>query len=135
MATFMEHIGGLIDRIKGTSYTRTYTDVPRSEVHHVQSNIFGDEFSVTITSHRRIYLTTFRRWWIFNRRTTVYEVSCEAAADARSRLDPLFFTPVTYPLLCSRLLQWTPYPHIYAINAFLGQMRKTRTVHPSTTVV
>lgn len=122
MPTFLELVGGLIDRWRGSNFTRIYSGNKETEVHHLKSKVLEDDFFVTITSRRIIYLTTYRRWWIPNRRTTVYEVVCSASPEVRAKLDPIFFKPVIYPLLCSRLLQWTPYPHIYAIHAFLGQI-------------
>jgi hypothetical protein len=122
MPTFLEHIGGLLDRWKGPRYTRVYKDTSVTETHHLKSTIFDDDFQATITSRRIMYLTTYRNWWVPNKRQLVYEVVCEAADEVKAKLPPDFFKPVVYPLLCNRMLMRTPYPHRYAIAAFMGQM-------------
>lgn len=117
--SFLEYLGGLINRWRGPNHTRVYPGNKETEFHHLQSRVFEGDFYVTITSQRIIYHTVFRRWWVRNRFKTVYEVVCKAPPEVMEQLDPVFFKPKVYPLLCSRLLAWSPYAHLSAINAFL----------------
>lgn len=123
MSTFLEHVGGIIDRWWGSNYTREFNYRPESATQSLQSRVTEDGYHLTITSRRKTYVTTYRRWLFrVHRHRVVYEVVCTAPPEVKEKLDPIFFIPVTFPLLCNRLLQWTPYPHILAIHAFLERI-------------
>lgn len=134
MSTFLEHVGGIIDRWGGGNYTLELNLRPETATQSLSSRVTEDGYHLTITSRRKTYVTTYRRRFLLGTRRkihrVVYEVSCTAPVDIQTQLDPAFFIPVTYPLLCNRLLQWTPYPHILAIHAFLERIPQlSRTSH------
>lgn len=123
--TFLELIGGLVNRFKGPNYTRVYQGNKETEFHYLRSKLFGEDFCVTITSRRIIYYTVYRRWWIKNRFKTIYVVVGSAKPEVMEQLGPCLFQSKVYPLLCSKFLAWSTYAHIYAIDAFLENALRT----------
>lgn len=122
MRWFLELMGALFDTLKGPSITNTYEGRMKHEIHQLRPSKSDFNVDVCVQSRQIVYMTTYTRWWVPNHKRTVYEVRGVASDDWRGRLPEGFFDTVTYPLLCSSLLQWTEYPHVIAIHAFMDRL-------------
>jgi hypothetical protein len=114
-------LGILWDAVLGPSSTRIYQGNDEERTEQIQSTFAGC-VDVRIISREIIYHTTFKRWWIPDSKDTVYEVCGWAPDEYKDQVSPLFFQPVTFPLLRSRFLRSTSYPHLYAINAYCDRV-------------
>lgn len=118
-------LGVLIDAIKGDNTTRIYQGNDKHHIEQVQIEPTTEGWiGVKIISKQVIYHTKYKRWWIPDSRSTVYEVCGVAPPELKERVSkvaPLLFEPVTYPMLCNPLLRWTDYPHQYALIAFCSK--------------
>lgn len=120
-----EGVGILVDAVKGPNYTYIYEGKDKEHTEQVDLSSVG-YVDVKVVSKQIIYRTRYKRWWIPDSIDTLYEVCgsvpAEMMLELEGKVSPLFFQPAIYPLLCSRLLRWTSYPHTYAINAYLDRL-------------
>lgn len=120
----LEQIGILVDAIKGPSVTRIYHGSDKHHIETIHPTVDG-YVDVTVVCKQVIYHTHYLRWWIPDSKRTVYEVCGEAIPELMekvARVAPLFFVPVTYPMLSNPLLRWTDYPYVMAIQAYCTQV-------------
>jgi hypothetical protein len=113
-------LGVFIDAIKGPSSTTMYEGESKNTIE--QLRLDETDFNLSISAREVIYHTRFTRAWIPDSRHTVYEVSGSVNEIYREYFDPRLFQTVTYPMLCTPLLRWTRYPHVYAINAHINRV-------------
>lgn len=120
--TLRSRLGELIDRLEGPC--RVYeTDGPiKSRVLTLSSTEEGDYPKALVHCYRTTYVLAYRRWFVKNRKRTTYRVSIEVDLNLIERYGQSVFADKTYPLLCSRFLEWTTYPHVCAIDAFTDQL-------------
>lgn len=121
MRRIFEVIGEVLDSVKGPSSTRMILGVSKFTTHTVRPDVRGEAIDVGIRSRQVVFRTEYRRWWIPNIQRTVYEVVGYAPEEYRDQFNPCLFEPMTYPMLCNRLLKWTEYPHLYAIHAYMDR--------------
>lgn len=121
MHKLLEILGELFDVLTGPSKTTVSIGRAKQSTFTLKQTLMGPDIEVSVTSRQIVYHQRYERWWIFDRHRTVYEVVGNASEEYHARLTPQFFEPVIYPMLCHPLLQWTEYPHVYAINAFLDR--------------
>lgn len=121
MRKIKEILGELIDAIAGPSTTFLYADQERHALVELEPTFLNRTTQLRVVSKRITFLTVYKRWYIPRRYRTVYEV-VGVAEDKQDILDPRLFEKVTYPMLTFRILKWTQYPHLYAINAYLDRV-------------
>lgn len=123
-ARILEIIGEYYDALKGPSTTSVYPGQSRNEIYRISPNdAEGATFQIGFESRQIVYHTHYRRWWVPDERHSLFEVIGTAPMDVRPHIDPRLLDPVTYPMLCNRLLQWSRYPHVLAILAYLDRVQ------------
>lgn len=113
-------LGVFVDALRGPSRTVIYEGESKNTVEHMRLD--ERNFNLSITAREVIYHTQYSRPWIPDSKRTVYEVSGSVNEVYRDFFDARLFQTVTYPMLCTALLKWTRYPHVYAINAHIDRV-------------
>jgi hypothetical protein len=121
MRRIKEILGELIDALVGPSTTFLYADQEKHALVELEPTLLNRSIKLRVVSKRITFLTVYQRWYIPRRYRTVYEV-VGVAQDKQEALDQRLFEKVTYPMLTFRVLKWTQYPHLYAINAYLDRV-------------
>ncbi len=113
-------LGVFIDAVKGPSVTAMYEGESKNTVELLRLD--ETDFNLSVSAREVIYHTKYARAWIPDTRHTVYEVFGTVNDAYREYFDPRLFQTVTYPMLCTPLLKWTRYPHVYAINTHINRV-------------
>lgn len=124
MGWLLEVLGEFWDTILGPNTTRIHDGETKNATYQMTPTVNDPSIEIGIRSRQVIFETRYDRFWIPNRKRTVYEVVGYAPDDHRHLLDPRLFEPVTYPLLSIFLLRWTEYPHVYAIRAYIDRVHQ-----------
>lgn len=112
-------IGVCINSIRGPATTQVYDGDSKDSVEVLRPSEDGEGIDFFVTAREIVYHTRYIRWWIPSTKHSVYEVRGSVSEQHRHLFDPRLFESVTYPILCTPLLRWTRYPHMYAIRAHL----------------
>jgi hypothetical protein len=117
--TPLSRVGTLIHALLGPSETTVKEGPPKSRRISIRTDASESWPQATVHCVRSVYRTRYKRFWIPNVHRTLYTVSIVVDPEVLERYGEAPFAPVTFPLLCNPLLQWTTYPHLVAIFAFL----------------
>lgn len=115
-------LGVCIDSFRGPAITRVYEGDSKNAVEELRPTDDGAGIEFYITAREIVYHTRYLRPWIPSTKRTVYEVKGSVGEQHRHLFDPRLFETVTYPMLCTPLLKWTRYPHVYAIRAHVARV-------------
>lgn len=122
-------LGVCVDALQGPSQTAIFEGESKHAVEVLRPSVEDrDGVQLHITAREIIYHTRFTRFWVPDMKRTVYEVTGSVSEQYRDKFDSRLFETVTYPMLCNPLLQWTRYPHMYAIHAYIDRVYPTN--HP-----
>lgn len=102
--------------------TRMYPGPVEFSTQTVRPDGYPMDVKVGLECRRIVYKTIYKRWWVRNQINTVYEVQGFAPKEYEHLFNKAVFEKVTYPLLCTRLLLWTPFPLYYALRAYLERL-------------
>jgi hypothetical protein len=122
MQMLRQWMGSVIDLIKGPSKTSIHYGKAEDARTLLRPNNLTFDVQVGIECRRIVYLTEYKRWWIADQQMTMYEVQGHAPNHIAEGMDERLFERITYPLLCNKFLEWTPFPHYYAIRAYLARL-------------
>jgi len=117
--------GTLFETIRGSSVTRIYQGQDQHRIEHLRPSYEMGDVDLYMEAKEVIYETRYRRAWIPNRKRSVYHVKGSVNDKYRDLFDPALFEEVVYPMLCTRWLKGTKYPHHCAIVAFLKRIYPT----------
>lgn len=120
--TPLSRVGSFLQWLLGPSTTTVTQGPSKTRVLTLRTDQSGDWPRATVTCVRMVYRTVYQRWWIPTTVQSLYDVTIEVTAEVQARYSVATFAPVTYPLLCNTLLQWTTYPHVCAILTYLEAM-------------
>jgi len=115
-------VGSAMHWLLGPSVTTVTEGPAKSRCVSIPTDTTDPWPQATVSCVRVIYRTQYTRWWVPNVNRTLYTVSMDVPPALRVRYGDELFEPVTYPLLCNHLLQWTTYPHLTAILAYLDAL-------------
>jgi hypothetical protein len=115
-------MGSIIVAIKGPFKTTITFEEPQDARKFFSPDNLTIDAHVGVECIRVIYQTTYCRWWIPDEIRTAYVVKGQAPPEIAEGLDPRLLESVTYPLLCNKFLEWTPFPFYYAIRAYLARL-------------
>lgn len=115
-------LGVCVDSIRGPAVTQVYVGDSKNAVEELRPTEDGAGIEFYLMAREIIYHTSYARAWVPDTKRTVYEVHGSVSEQHRHLFDPRLFETVTYPLLCTPLLKWTRYPHVYAIRAHLARV-------------
>lgn len=122
MSKILLWIGKVLEIIRGPSFTTIVQGNTEHSTHSIRPTNLDSNIDVFVESRQVTYITRYKRKWVPNVNRSIYVVSGFISPENDNRIDSRLFESVTYPLLCSRLLINTPYPHLFAINAFLDRI-------------
>jgi len=125
---FRVFIGHIAERIKGKGITSIYHGIDSSRIEHLRPSIQFGDVDLKLEAKEIVYITKYKRWFIPNRKRSVFHVKGSVNEKYKDLFDPKLFEEIVYPLLCSRSLMGTGYPHIHAMNAYLERVYPTK--HP-----
>jgi len=117
--TPLSRAGAVIHWLLGESSTRVIQGPSRTRTLVLRSDHQADWPRGTVTCSRIVYKTIYRRPWIPSTTHSLYHVEMHVPDEVRARYPAEYFESVTYPLLCNPWLEWTTYPHLCAIHAYL----------------
>lgn len=120
--TPLSRVGAMIDWLLGPSSTSTIQGPAKTRTLTIQSEGSGVWPRATLSCQRLVYKTQYKRWWVPTEHRTLYVVSMSVPDEVIERHGAEAFASVTYPLLCNYFLQWTTYPHVCAILAYLDDL-------------
>jgi len=120
--TLRRWLGSVIVAAKGPFKTEITYEEPHDARQFFKPDNLTIDVHVGVECVRVIYQTTYTRWWVPDELCTVYEVQGHAPPEIAEGLDARLLEKVTYPLLCNKFLEWTPFPFYYAIRAYLARL-------------
>lgn len=120
--TPLSRVGSWLQWLLGPSHTSATQGPSKTRSLTLRTDQSGDWPRATITCVRVVYRTCYERWWVPTAIRSLYEVSIEVTDEVQATYGASCFPTVTYPLLCPLLLNWTTYPHVCAIVAYLDAM-------------
>lgn len=115
-------LGSLIIAVKGPFKTVIYRENMEEASDILRPDNLQYDMRAGITCQRIVYHTQYHRWWIPDSYTTMYEVQGHAPAEIAEKMDARLFEKMIYPLLCTKFLEWTPFPFYYAMRAYLARL-------------
>lgn len=113
----------------GESTTRVIQGPPKTRTLVLRADHRANWPRGTISCTRIVYKTRYRRFWVPNLTHSLYQVELNVPDEVRKRFPAEFFDTVTYPLLCNSWLEWTTYPHVCAIQAYLDTLLERMRAH------
>ena len=116
------HYGRLFEIVKGPSITEIHHGRNKSAVEQLRPNTNDPDVDLLLEAKETIYVTRYKRWWIPDRKRSIYEVQGSVNPAYRHLFDDKLFEPATYPMLCHLSLRGTRYPHLYAMLAYLNRV-------------
>lgn len=122
MLWLRELFGELLDTLMGPSITRIHDGETKNATYKLSPTVNDPSIEIGVRSTQIIFETRYKRFWIPNRKRTVYEVVGFAPPEHQHLLDARLLEVITYPMLCHPLLRWTAYPHVYAIDAYVDRV-------------
>jgi hypothetical protein len=120
--TPVSRIGSLLHWIMGPSSTTVKEGPAKTRCVSLPTDSADPWPQATVSCVRSVYRTQYQRWWVPTVNRTLYTVSIDVPPFMLERYGQAPFAPITYPLLCNHLLEWTTYPHICAIHSFLDEL-------------
>lgn len=120
--TPLSRAGAVIDWLLGPAQSRVIQGSTRTRTLVMRSDHQADWPHGTITCSRIVYRTEYSRFWVPHTTHSLYQVETHVPDDVRQSYPVEYFETVTYPLLCNRWLEWTTYPHMCAIHAYLDAL-------------
>ena len=112
----------IMDLLHGESRTVKIRGPSKMRTVVLKSPHTSDIPMTTVVSTRLVFKTIYRRLWMPSKSRSLYRVEIYVPEELRNRYPEDFFSPVTYPTLCSRWFQWSSYPHLKAITAYLDRL-------------
>jgi hypothetical protein len=124
-APLIEGIGRLLDRVAGNKRVISHvTGDYGCDIHDIVPSIkLGPGDTVRIHSERILFEIRYSRLTFLNHHRVMFKVSGQATGDIAKRLPAEFFEGAYFPNLSNPFLKWTKYPHVYAIHAFVDDIR------------
>lgn len=123
--TPLSRVGAFIDWLLGPSVTAKTEGPSKTREISLPTDASNPWPQATVSCVRVIYRTHYSRWWVPTVQRTLYTVSIDVPSLLIERYGEAPFAPVSYPLLCNHLLQWTTYPHLCAIHTYLDELYVT----------
>lgn len=120
--TPLSRMGAFLDWLLGPSSTTVAQGPAKTRILSIDTDQGGDWPRATMSCQQLVYRTQYKRWWVPSVKRTLYVVSMAVPQTLLDKYGPDAFAPRTYPLLCNDLLQWTTYPHVHAIHAYLDDL-------------
>lgn len=116
-------LGEIVDWLAGPTHTEITFGPFESKSFSLITTPNERHPPATISCQRETFRTRHYRWWIPTTVRNLYHVSIAVEDSLKTRYGADLFAPRTFPLLCNRLLKWTTYPHICAIEAYLDDVQ------------
>ena len=120
--TTLSRIGSFLHWLLGPSTTSVTQGPIKTRTLSIPSDDTDEWPKATVICTRIVYRTSYKRRWVPAVHRTLYEVSIIVPPEVLAKYGQAHFQTTTYPLLCNRLLEWTTYPHICAILAYLDTL-------------
>jgi len=120
-------MGYIAEWLKGRRVTTIHHGIDSNRIEHLKPSLDGsDEIDLKLEAREVIYITRYKRWYMPNRKRSVFYVKGSVNDKYKDLFDAKMFEEAVYPLLCSRLLMGTGHPHVHAMNAYLERVIPTK---------
>lgn len=120
--TSKSRIGEFWSRLLGESTTIVESGPPRTRTLVLRADHKEVWPRATVACTRIVYKTIYKRFWVPNVSQSLYRVEIYVPSKVLEDYPASYFEPVVYPPLCNRWLEWTTYPHLQAIHAFMDTL-------------